>query len=610
LAALLKSIHEAAADPALPGLDAWISEQKKKLERSPAQLRGLLETVFAGRPVIIVVDQFEQVFTLCTDAKAREQFAQTLIGICPDARGPNRVVLIVDQNYQQAALQLPALKPLAANPAARFSLPALTAAEVRRIIESAAATVGLKFDERVVESLMTETAGDVTALPLLQFTLDKLWSRRERDRITADAYREVGRPRDALTRTAEAVFDSLSSDEREAARKLFLELVQPPPKPAQPAGGAPSAIAPAGRFIRRRVRRDALLQLDSSDSMARVLARYVEAELIRRTRGISWDDDCFDVPHEALINSWPRLRDWLQKEQDESEKVLQLVATAQRYRDSGFKGYLLSGDALKEAAAYTAAAPELSELVADSIKESEQKSRRDIRNKTIVISVMAVLLAAAVVSGALAGVLWQSAQSALIVALKDITRQSKRIQAQVNAGIIPTKAGQDLIQEGFKVFGSPLLAPPTTLTGMLLSRIGQPPEMTEARVDALTTSSDIYDYAGDHQKSRVYAEEAKALAQQLVKKDPQNDEWQHLRYEALFRVGDTKEAANPEGALQDYQDALGIAQMLAKKDLGNDKRQQDMHSSRTKSAIFPFRSRNGKKLWYGTARRSRSAMTF
>jgi tetratricopeptide (TPR) repeat protein len=624
-AALLKSIHEAAADPALPGLDSWISEQKKKLERSPAQLRRLLETTFPGRAVIIVVDQFEQVFTLCSDAKAREQFAQALIGICPDARGPNRIILIVDQNYQQAALQLAALKQLAENPAARFSLPALSAAEVRRIIESVAATVGLKFDEGIVESLVSETAGDVAALPLLQFTLDKLWNRRRGDRITADAYREVGRPRDALTRTAEAVFDSLSSDEREAARKLFLELVQPPPKPVQPASGASSAIIPAGRFIRRRVRRDALLQLDSSDSMARVLERYVEAELIRRTSGVSWDDDRFDVPHEALINSWPRLRDWLQKEQDESEKVLQLIATAQRYRDSGFKGYLLSGDALDEAAAYTAAAPELSELVAESIKESRRQSQRDIRNKTVAISVMAVLLAAAVVGGALAGVLWLSAQRSLVFALDSVSSESKMILGQVNTGVISTKAAQELLTtpefdlfaapnfreqlatREFRLFASPrfkdLLAPLNTFTGWLASLMAEQPAMTKARVDLLTTLSDIHEEMGDHQKTREFAEQAKDLAQQLVKNDPKNDEWQHLRYGALFRVGDTKEEADPEGALQDYQDALGIAQMLAEKDLSSNTRQQDIAFIDNKIGDLSVSKEEWEEalVWYGKA---------
>ena len=377
-AALLRSIYEAASDPALPKLGTWISEQKKKLERSPEELRPLLGTTFPGRPVIIVIDQFEQIFTARTDPKVREKFAQALISICPHAQAPNRVILIIDDHYQQPALQLPALKPLADNQAARFSLPPLTAAEVRHIIESVAATVGLKFDEGIVEDLAKEVAGDAGALPTLQFTLGKLWNERERNRITWDAYRKVGRPREALKRTADAVFDSLSSDEQKTAKKLFLELVHPTIE---------------GDFIRRRIRRDVLSQLDLPDGVAHVLERCVEAGLIRHTPGVGWDDDRFDVAHNGLISNWPRLRDWLQKEREESEKKLQLRATARLWQEFGFNsGYLLSGDALDEAAVYTEAAPELKELVAASKEASRRHLRRVAWIRNTVIVVMAILL--------------------------------------------------------------------------------------------------------------------------------------------------------------------------------------------------------------------------
>ena len=342
---LLRSIHEAAVDPALPKLGSWISEQKEKLERAPEDLRALLETVFTDRPVITIVDQFEQVFTLCTDPEARERFAKALISICPRAQVPNRTVIIVDERFQQQALQLAVLKPLVESPAARFYPPPPTAAEVQRIIESPATTVGLKFDEGIVEDLAREVAGDVKALPTLQFILNKLWNERARDRITWEAYRKVGRPREALIRTSDAVFGSFPPDEQNTARKVFLELVHPTVE---------------GGIVRRRIRRDVLMQIDAPDRVTRVLQRYVEAGLIQLTPGTDRDGDRFDVIHEVLINNSPRLRDWLQREREQSEKKLQLMATARLWQESGFKsGYLISGDALDDAAAFTEGAPEL-----------------------------------------------------------------------------------------------------------------------------------------------------------------------------------------------------------------------------------------------------------
>jgi AAA ATPase domain len=93
--ALLRSIHDAAVDPTLPDLGAWSSEQKKKLARSPAYLRTLLDITFPGRAVVFVVDQFDQILTFCADPKAINQFAQALIDACPDAQSPNRAVFII-----------------------------------------------------------------------------------------------------------------------------------------------------------------------------------------------------------------------------------------------------------------------------------------------------------------------------------------------------------------------------------------------------------------------------------------------------------------------------------------------------------------------------------
>ncbi|WP_316176463.1 MULTISPECIES: tetratricopeptide repeat protein [unclassified Bradyrhizobium] len=530
-AALLTSIYEAAANPALLKLETWITEQKQKLERSPELFGALLDGVFPGRPVIMVVDQLEQIFTICSDEKTREGFVQALVG----ARGqPDRTILIIEERYQQPALQLAALKSLGENPAARFSLAPPNAAEVQHIIESAATTVGLKFDEGIVEDLAKSVAGDAGALAMLQFALGRLWDQRERNRITWEAYHKVGKPRDALIRTAEAIYAGLTSDDQAAARCVFLQLVQPDVE----------------GFIRRRVRRDVLVQIAPAGRVDHVLERYVDAELIRRSPGVGWDDDRFDLAHSALIDGWPRLRDWLQDERNRSKAKLQLIATAQRWQASGFDaGYLLSGAALDDAASYMEGAPELKELVAASRAHNELQARRYSRARNGALIVMAALLVFAVWGWRKADLEEQSALRSAKSAFSVVGSVLDVIQDQLNTGAIQVSSAERLLRGAEKIFGA----------------VENRPEVMEYRAKLLTKFSDVYLLVGAHDAALTQIEEAKDLADQLLESDAENDEWKKLRYEVAFRLGDAFEGRDLKRSAAELDYALRIAQRLADK---------------------------------------------
>lgn len=575
-AALLGSIHEAAATSTLPGLANFISEQTKKIERSPEHLRTLLETVFPDRPVMIVVDQFEQLFTLCADPKIREQFARAVSAVAVDPRAPNRVVLVVHERYRAPTLQLAALELLAHTPGALFSPPPPTAQEVRRIIENVATSVGLKFDEGIVEDLVKEVLGDAGALPTLQFTLSKLWDERQRDRITWDVYRKVGRPREALNRTAEAVFKSLTPDEQRVSKELFLALASPTIE---------------GDFVLRRIRRDDLAQLDLPELVSRVLERYVEAGLIRHIPGSHWDDDHFDIIHEALVHHWPRLGDWLQKEREESEKKLRLLASARLWQESGFKpDYLLTGDALEAAAAYTENAPDLKEFVTASRKEAQRAARRLVRIQSAVIAIMAVLLVAAVWG-------WSRAGKEAAIARQNAATAFDTVRGMLSAILDEANRGAFQVEPTKK-----LLAPASSI----LKSIGPQPELLPARITLLNTLSDVYALADDKKEALVYAKEAESSARQLVDKDPDNDDWQYLLYGSFFRIGDMEilmEEADAQKALAKYESALAIAQALAAKHPADGARQSDIAFIENKIGdIFLIKKELQKSIeWYQKA---------
>ncbi|MBV8752604.1 MAG: hypothetical protein JO328_07075 [Hyphomicrobiales bacterium] len=379
IGALVKAIQQIAT-VSLPG--NWVEENRKRLERSPASLAQMVRSAAPGSSVIVVVDQFEELFTLCADATIREKFTEAIVSLVPDLESSNRAILIIRDDYAAAAQHLDALKSFATESAC-FSPPAPTGAELVRIIKSAADNVGLKFDEGIVEDLANEVSGDVASLPTLQFTLSKLWDRRRGNRITSEAYAEVGRPREALRRAAEEVYGALDGEEQSLVESVFLELIQP---------GLGEEVQ------RRRLRRDSLRQLnpDNPEQAIRIVDRFVDAGLIRKTPGIDPDDDRFEVAHEALVHDWPRLNAWLRAKRQDSEKKLQLITTAKLWQKSGNPGYLLQGDAIKEAAAFRDAAPQLRDLIAASERAAQQRWRWNTYGGLALTFIFGVLAAYAV----------------------------------------------------------------------------------------------------------------------------------------------------------------------------------------------------------------------
>jgi hypothetical protein len=380
LGALLQAVRPPDADPR-----AWVEAEAHALARDPARFAGHVAGAAGGRPALLVIDQFEELFTLCPDQRTREAFAAAVAAVGQEPGG-GRVVITIREDYLTQALGLPALKALAADPEVRFSPPPMSSRELRRVIERPAERVGLKFEDGVVDELVKEVVGEPTALPLLQFALARLWAARERNRITWEAYRAVGSPREALKRTADEVYRRLPQDlDRQVARLVFLELVRP---------------AVGVEVVRRRVRREALRQLAAAGTVDAVLERLVAAGLLRRTPGADADDDRFEVAHEALTRNWPLLAGWLDEARRESATRLQLESTARLWLESGRqRGYLLSGAALADAMRYRNSGPEVREL----IDASEAAQRHWYRMAIYAVVGVAVLLA---VLAVMAGIGW------------------------------------------------------------------------------------------------------------------------------------------------------------------------------------------------------------
>jgi WD40 repeat protein len=404
----------AAVRPPGVELSEWVAKARPKLAKEPEQFRAQAEAGLEAVPVVLVIDQFEELFSLCQDQPTREQFLAAVLSLVEPADtgvAGNQVVLVVRQDFVPEAQVLPSLRRVFDNPETTYSPPPLSAREVRRVIVQPAEKVGLEFDERVVDELVKEVSGQPTALPLLQFTLQKLWERRERNRITLETYKTVGNPREALQRTADEVYRGLIPEDQQAAEWVLLELVQP-------------RAGTEAEFIRRRVRREALTRLLAADRVNRVLDRLERAGLVRRTPGVEADDDRFEVTHEALIRNWPLLAGWLADKRRRSEKEIQLEALAKAWRESGrVAGYLISGEALEEAKRYAGASPEIAELV--RVSQERQDHWHRVR-WFVLVSLVGVLLGGCVA-------LWYKSSQAIEATKKATSALDAEMQARLAA---------------------------------------------------------------------------------------------------------------------------------------------------------------------------------
>lgn len=349
-------------DPAL-----WVERQVDLFSQDSAQLRKLVEAR-DSRPCVIVVDQFEEVFTLCHDQTQLEHFINNLLELVASDANRHLIVLTLRSDYEEQLPRLQSLYPFLRDN--RVQVMPLSAADLRDAIEKPAENIGLKFEQGIVDRLVKEIVGEPAGLPLLQFTLLQLWNRRRRNRITWDVYEQLGGPRQALTKTADEFYAALIPQEQVVTRKILIRL-----------GWAAEGID----VLRDRVRRSELYaEVGSKDQVNEVLKKLVNARLVRLTVDplstmAESPNDQFEVAHEALIRNWLMLIGWLKEEHETLRQRFRLRAAAEQWRLHQFDpGALLGGALLADALRYRR---ELRGLEADFVDASQSAAEAAERAK-------------------------------------------------------------------------------------------------------------------------------------------------------------------------------------------------------------------------------------
>ena len=321
------------------------------MEQFQKDSRGLIRAVRRSLPndpnidLVLVIDQFEEMFTLVQDETERLRFLGLLVTAILDENSRVRVILTMRADFIDRPLGYVDFGELI-HQRMELVLP-LTPDELESTIASPAERVGLHLESGLISAILHDLGDQPGTLPLLQYALTELYEKRAGNTLTKSAYQEIGGVLGALGRRAEEVFMGLDEDGQVIARQIFLRLV---------------TLGEGVEDTRRRVLIYELENLKFGDMDLRKVSRAFKTTLdaFGNARLLSFDRDpgtrgpTVEVAHEAIIREWPRLREWLEETRTLVRMQRQLSMAASEWmdahRDSSF---LLSGTKLAQYEGWT-----------------------------------------------------------------------------------------------------------------------------------------------------------------------------------------------------------------------------------------------------------------
>jgi serine/threonine protein kinase/WD40 repeat protein len=337
----------------------------------------------AGEVRVIVIDQLEELFTLCADPGERERFARELARLARAAE-PTRVILALRDDFLGRLAELAPLRDLLARAVTLLATPADD--DLLRVLIEPAQRAGYDFDPGLAARMVAAVAGRPGALALLSFTALRLWELRDRHfrRLSREAYEAIGGVEGALAAHAEDTLRACTGDEQRLVREAFRHLV----------------TAEGTRAVLTRRELDDVL--GAAPQARAVRDRLVEARLLVISEGHDGEDR-IEVIHEALLVAWPRLVEWRRADAEGARLRDQLHAAARQWHDRDrARGLLWRDDALDDYVRWRARWPgELPALDQAFGDASVRDAARGRRLRRVLAGAAAVVLAASVIALAL-----------------------------------------------------------------------------------------------------------------------------------------------------------------------------------------------------------------
>jgi hypothetical protein len=215
------SLLRAGLVPAVAAADGDISFAVLTPGSEP--VRHLSATLRTSRPGLLVVDQFEEVFTLCAREEERQRFIDALLDLTEDGGSAGTTVVIgVRADFYPRCGSYPRL--VTAMHGAQLLVGSMTADELSEAISRPAAQAGFSVERALSATVVSDALRQPGALPLVSHAMRETWLRRRGNVLTLAGYQAAGGVEGALTRTAERVYAGLTDQQQRIARDLLLRL--------------------------------------------------------------------------------------------------------------------------------------------------------------------------------------------------------------------------------------------------------------------------------------------------------------------------------------------------------------------------------------------------
>jgi WD40 repeat protein len=353
--------------------------------------------------VVLVIDQFEECFTMCQDSQEREEFFKCLLETLEQAKHKLCLVLGLRADFlgkcaeyaelaQKIDQHLVMVKPMSRQ-------------EIEEAITKPAELVDLQVEKALVTKMTEDVVESPGSLPLLQYTLTQLWKDAQtganRDRLTLDSYNQFGGIEKTLPKRANQVYASLKEEEKPVAKRIFLELTQ---------------LGETSDTRRRICKEDLVNPQHSEELLDRTIEQLVQAKLIVTTNESQSHNAkpgvILDIVHEALIRHWQELRQWVVQNQVALDIERKIEARAKDWERNGKTedlGLLLQGATLIEAETYLKDYGNLGLLdgIAQEYIQVSQTVRDRRRRRNIIIST-SVFTVLSILTGVAGSVWWFS----------------------------------------------------------------------------------------------------------------------------------------------------------------------------------------------------------
>ena len=332
--------------------------------------------------LVITIDQFEEIFTLCKDDAERERFIENLIYASSIENSRVTIILTMRADFYGKCAQYPDLADRITD--TQMLVNPLTNDELRESIELPAVLCGLDIEKGLTEAIVRDADEEPGALPLLQHALFELYNRSSDGKLTIEGYRAIGGLKGSIAKRAEAIYESLDAEKQKVMQQVMLNLITP------------------GEGTEDTRRRATLADLKIPDATPAITEDVIstladnDARLITTTGESGSEERIIEVAHEALIRSWGRLQDWIESDREFLTWRTKLRTTIDEWirkeRDSGL---LLRGKSLVEAEEWfeerqTVLNEEEVQFIKASLQDRVRRKRRE-RSVSISLAVLSIL---------------------------------------------------------------------------------------------------------------------------------------------------------------------------------------------------------------------------